>query len=170
MKYLESLTLVGRWSNGCRVVGVQNLNFRRGVPETNREKGSSGREEKLGGGRGVKPRGGGGPEPPLPPPKWNDRPITPMIICCVTTIMTLLFSCTEFKYFSLDQNDTFFMVTARIVKNAVDATACSACRIATSIIVLSVSDNQGRRQRPWWRLPSIWKIYCSGAIKTSDFG
>ena len=50
------------------VVGVQNLNFRRGVPETNWEKGTWGREEKLGGGRGVKPCGGG-VQTPLPPPE-----------------------------------------------------------------------------------------------------
>ena len=54
-------------------MGVQNLNFRCGVPETNTEKGSSGREEKLGGSRGVKPRGGGGPDPP-PSPTRVKRP------------------------------------------------------------------------------------------------
>ena len=56
----------GAGSNGWRVVGCKIWFFQCRVPETNREKGSSCREEKLGGGRGVKPRGGGGREPPFP--------------------------------------------------------------------------------------------------------
>ena len=66
MKYLESLTLVERGSNEWRVVGVQNLNFRCEVPETNREKVALVGRKNWAGVGGLNPVGEGVENPPSP--------------------------------------------------------------------------------------------------------